>query len=314
MRNVCIGVDVGGSSIKIGVFNIGGVLIRKWQIPTKRKNNCDSVIKDIANSIRKQLHRDGIALQDCVGIGMGVPGPVKPDGYVEVCVNMGWRDKYPSKELSEELNNIRVKIGNDANVAALGEVWQGGAKGYDNVIMVTLGTGVGGGVVLGGKIVSGIHGMAGEIGHMHIRDEEQERCNCGGKGCLEQVASATGIAREARRTLECRDTPSILRKYGDKINAKNVLDAAKEGDSIAKEVMGTVSEYIGIALANIALTLDPSAFVIGGGVSKAGEYIRKLIEVEYKHYMPLSKNRAIIVLAKLGNDAGIYGAAKLILD
>ena len=168
---------------------------------------------------------------------MGVPGPVLPDGSVEICVNLGWHNVNPQKELSAMLENIPVRSGNDANVAALGEMWQGGGKGYRDIVMITLGTGVGGGVILNQKMVSGAHGLAGEIGHIHVRDEEQEHCNCGGMGCLEQVASATGIAREARRTMASCDTPSLLREYGDRVTAKNVLDAAKAGDALADQVV-----------------------------------------------------------------------------
>ncbi len=245
---------------------------------------------------------------------MGVPGPVMPDGYVEVCVNLGWKDKYPARELSDALKGLPVKCGNDANVAALGEMWQGGGKGFTDIVMVTLGTGVGGGVIIDEKIVTGKHGLGGEIGHIHVRDEETEHCNCGGVGCLEQVASATGIAREARRKMAACDTPSLMRKAGDQVTAKDVLDAAKEGDSLALEVMEVVGHYLGVALAGLALTVDPQMFVIGGGVSKAGQYLVEVINRHYAKYMTISENRGTIGLAKLGNDAGIYGAARLMLE
>ena len=221
---------------------------------------------------------------------------------------------YPGRELSSSLDGIPVLCGNDANVAALGEMWQGGGKGYEDIVMVTLGTGVGGGVILGEKIVSGKHGLAGEIGHIHIRDEETEHCNCGGVGCVEQIASATGIAREARRKMAASDLPSVLRTFGDDVTAKEVFDAAKSGDQLAKSVTEVFGHYLGLALAQISMVIDPEVFVIGGGVSKAGQF---LIDEIYRHYdtfTPISKNKGGIVLAKLGNDAGIYGAARLILD
>lgn len=313
MGKKCIGVDVGGTSVKIGLFEVTGELLHKWEVPTRKEEGGKYVIGDVAASILKTLEEKNIPLSEVAGAGMGVPGPVMPDGYVEVCVNLGWRDKYPEKELSQLLSGLPVKSGNDANVAALGEMWQGGGKGYDDIVMVTLGTGVGGGVIVDQKIIAGKHGLGGEIGHIHIRDEETEKCNCGGVGCVEQVASATGIAREARRKMAAVDTPSSLRKFGDKVSAKNVLDAAKEGDALALEVMEVVGHYLGLALAQISMVTDPEVFVIGGGVSRAGQF---LIDTIYKHYdqfTPISGNKSGIVLATLGNDAGIYGAARLIL-
>lgn len=313
MGKKCIGVDVGGTSVKIGLFEVTGELLHKWEVPTRKEEGGKYVIGDVAASILKTLEEKNIPLSEVAGAGMGVPGPVMPDGYVEVCVNLGWRDKYPEKELSQLLSGLPVKSGNDANVAALGEMWQGGGKGYDDIVMVTLGTGVGGGVIVGQKIIAGKHGLGGEIGHIHIRDEETEKCNCGGVGCVEQVASATGIAREARRKMAAVDTPSSLRKFGDKVSAKNVLDAAKEGDALALEVMEVVGHYLGLALAQISMVTDPEVFVIGGGVSRAGQFLIDTIYKHYDQYTPISGNKSGIVLATLGNDAGIYGAARLIL-
>ena len=218
------------------------------------------------------------------------------------------------EELSQLLGGVPALCGNDANVAALGEMWKGGGEGYTDIVMVTLGTGVGGGVIQNEKILSGKHGLAGEIGHIHVRDQEMEPCNCGAKGCLEQVASATGIAREARRKMAASDMASTLRKIGDSITAKDVLDAAKAGDELALEVMDTVGHYLGVVLAQLALTVDPDIFVIGGGVSKAGLFLIDIIEKHYKQYMTISQDHAVIGLAKLGNDAGIYGAARMVLD
>lgn len=310
----CVGVDVGGTSVKIGLFEVTGELLHKWEVATRKEEGGKYIIDDVSASIIKTMEELDLPLGEIQGVGMGVPGPVMPNGYVEVCVNLGWRDIYPERELSEKLHGLPVKSDNDANVAALGEMWQGGGKGYDDIVMVTLGTGVGGGVIIDQKIVAGKHGLAGEIGHMHIRDDETERCNCGGVGCVEQVASATGIAREARRKMAAMDIPSVLRKFGDNVTAKDVLDAAKEGDELAGIVMESVGHYLGLALAQISMVTDPEAFVIGGGVSKAGEF---LIDIIYKHYdkfTPISRNKSRIVLATLGNDAGIYGAARLILD
>ena len=312
MGKKCIGIDVGGTTVKIGIFGIDGSLLEKWEVPTRKEENGKYILSDVAASIQEKLREQNISIEDVEGAGIGVPGPVMPDGYVEVCVNLGWRDKNPQEEL-QKLLGVPVFSGNDANVAALGEMWQGGGKGYKDIVMVTLGTGVGGGVILNEKIISGKHGLGGEIGHIHVRDEEKEYCNCGGQGCLEQVASATGIAREARRVLAARKEESSMRAFGDEITAKDVLDCAKAGDELAGAVMETVSRYLGLVLAQVALTIDPEAFVIGGGVSKAGPFLLEGIQKYYDKYTAISANKAIITLAKLGNDAGIYGSARLVL-
>lgn len=313
MGKVCVGIDVGGTTVKLGLFETTGRLMDKWEIPTRTEDGAKNILPDIAASVRKKLEDLEIDLEDVTGAGMGIPGPVLPDGSVTLCVNLGWRDMNPQRELSALLDGLPVKSGNDANVAALGEMWQGGGKGFSDIVMVTLGTGVGGGVIIDEKIVAGRHGLGGEIGHIHARDEETESCNCGGVGCLEQVASATGIAREARRKMAASDTPSVLREVGDQVTAKDVLDAAKAGDALALEVMEVVGHYLGVALASLALTVDPQMFVIGGGVSKAGQYLIEVINRHYAQYMPISENRGTVGLAKLGNDAGIYGAARLVL-
>lgn len=310
----CIGVDVGGTSVKIGLFEVTGELLHKWEVGTRKEEEGRYILMDVAASILKKLEELNISMDQIQGAGLGIPGPVLPNGYVEICVNLGWRDRYPERELSQLLNGLPVKSANDANVAALGEMWQGGGKGYHDIVMVTLGTGVGGGVIIDEKIVAGRHGLAGEIGHIHVRDDETEKCNCGGTGCVEQIASATGIAREARRLMAAKDIPSSLRDYGSQVTAKNVLDAAKSGDSLALEIMEVVGHYLGLCLAQVAMTVDPEVFVLGGGVSKAGQFLIDAVNHKYEKFTPISKNKGSIVLATLGNDAGIYGAARLILD
>ncbi len=314
MEKKCIGIDVGGTTVKLGLFETTGTVLHKWEVPTRKEEGGKYILEDVAASIKKVLAEKNIEMEDIVGAGLGVPGPVMPDGYVEVCVNLGWRDKNPQRELSALLDGIPVKSGNDANVAALGEMWQGGGKGYTDIVMVTLGTGVGGGVIIDEQIIAGKHGLGGEIGHIHIRDEETEHCNCGGVGCVEQVASATGIAREARRAMAASDAASSMRKYGDGISAKNVLDEAKAGDEMALKVMDTVGHYLGLALAQVSMTVDPEIFVIGGGVSRAGQFLIDEIWKHYDKFTPISENKAKIGLAKLGNDAWIYGAARLVLE
>lgn len=312
MEQVCVGVDVGGTSVKMGIFTLKGDLKKKWEIATIPHNDPKALIEKIAVSVRERLEESGLTLMDCVGVGMGVPGPVLSNGYIEVVVNLGWRGVFPARILSECLDGMPVSLGNDANVAALGEVWMGGAKNYEDVVMVTLGTGVGGGIILGGKIVPGRHGLGGEIGHMHVRESETEVCNCGGIGCLEQISSATGIVREAKRAVARQGAGSRL-SSADGISAKNVIDAARAGDTLALEVVDTVCKYLGIALAHIAMTIDPEVFVIGGGVSKAGDFLIERIREKFIYYTPITESRAAIVLAELGNDAGIYGAARQVL-
>ncbi|HIQ74669.1 MAG TPA: ROK family glucokinase [Candidatus Cottocaccamicrobium excrementipullorum] len=314
MNRKCIGIDIGGTTVKIGVFTAEGELLHKWEVPTRKEEGGKNILPDVAQSIKEKLKAFGIPAEEVLGAGMGVPGPVMPDGSVEVCVNLGWKNKNPQEELSRLLGGMPVFSGNDANVAALGEMWQGGGKGYRDIVMVTLGTGVGGGVIIDEKILAGRHGLAGEIGHIHVRSEEKEYCNCGGRGCLEQVASATGIAREARRAMEAKKVPTAMEKFGSRISAKNVLDCAKEGDQLALEVMDTVGHYLGLALSQIALTVDPEVFVIGGGVSRAGQFLIDVIQKHYDDFVTISANKPGLTLATLGNDAGIYGAARLALS
>ena len=195
MNRKCIGIDIGGTSVKIGIFETDGTLIDKWEIPTRKENNGENILSDIAASIKNKLSESGIPISDIEGAGMGLPGPVLENGYVEFCVNLGWKAMNPQDILSGLLDGMPVRSANDANVAALGELWQGGGKGYKDMVMVTLGTGVGGGIILNGKIWTGMQGVGGEIGHIHVKDGETEHCGCGNQGCLEQYASATGIAR-----------------------------------------------------------------------------------------------------------------------
>ena len=311
----CVGVDVGGTSVKLGIFEDTGRLIMKWSIPTRKDDGSAHLFENIAESINKKLADAKISKDEVTGVGMGVPGPVLPDGYVEVCVNLGLKDRFPARELSALMDGMPVKLSNDANIAALGEMWQGGGKGYDSICMVTLGTGVGGGIIHEGKIVNGTHGIAGEIGHMHVTDGEEEACNCGGHGCLEQYASATGIVRVAKRKLAEGNVKSGLRAFGGKFSAKDVCDLAKSGDEIALETLEYSMGKLGLVLSYVAMCSDPEVFVIGGGVSKAGEFISDIIMRHLNAYLNMIKKKEKnVVLAKLGNDAGIYGAAKMVLE
>ncbi len=311
MGKYCIGVDVGGTSVKLGLFTTEGELLEKWEIPTRKENNGSKIIGDVADSIGQKMEQKQIDRTDVCGIGMGVPGPTMADGHVIKCVNLGWSECDPAKELGEMLG-IHVKIGNDANVAALGEMWKGGGKGHDDVVMLTLGTGVGGGVILGGSMVAGKRGIGGELGHITVNPNETERCNCGNCGCLEQYASATGVVRVARKLMEEGKEETALAKL-EVITAKDVFDLARNGDPVAGKAVEILGQYLGLVMANVSLTVDPDVFVIGGGVSRAGEILIQVIEKYYRNYLCITSDRADVVLAQLGNEAGIYGAAKLAL-
>ena len=311
MSKVVFGVDVGGTTVKLGCFNTEGELLDKWEIPTRTEDKGSNIIGDIAGSILVKLAKDDIDKKDVVGIGIGVPGPVKSDGTVIVAVNLGWKDVNVNSEL-EELTGIKVKASNDANVAALGEMWRGGGQGYSNVVAVTLGTGVGGGIIVDGKIVNGATGAGGEIGHIHLEDNETEACGCKGHGCLEQYASATGVVRLAKKKLADSSKDSVLRE--GEVTAKDVWDAVKAGDELAIEVAHIYGEYLGKGLAAVADVVNPEVFVIGGGVSRAGRVVIEYMEPYFDKYVFPGAKGAKFALAKLGNDAGIYGAAFLVLD
>ena len=302
------GVDVGGTTVKMGLFDGEGNVLDKWEIVTRKENNGENVLPDIAKAIEDKLAEKNISKSEVAGVGVGVPGPVDTKGIVHKCANLGWGLVNVNETLGDMLG-LNVKAGNDANVAALGEMWRGGGKGYENIVMVTLGTGVGGGVIVDGNILTGAGGAGGEIGHIHVQDDEAEPCGCGNHGCLEQYASATGVVRLAKRALAKTDQASVLRN--GELSAKSVWDAVKEKDGVALQVAEQFGKYLGEGLASIAAVVNPQAFVIGGGVSKAGEVLLEYIK---KYYMPVvfhSDRDVVFAMAELGNDAGIYGAAKL---
>lgn len=307
-----IGIDIGGTTVKIGLFQTNATLIDKWEIPTRKEENGRYILSDIAENIKEVLNKKNISLEEVQGAGVGVPGPVTSDGIVKSCVNLGWGTFSVAKEL-EQLLQVPVKAANDANVAALGEMWNGGAKGYDNVILVTLGTGVGGGIIVDGKVVAGSHGAGGEIGHATVNPHETAPCNCGKKGCLEQYASATGLIHSVKEAIANTDIPSVLREHSD-FMAKEILDAAKEGDPLAKEEVEKFCRILGRALATFAVVADPEIIVIGGGVSKAGTFLTDCVQTYFEEYAFHACREVKIVLAELGNDAGIYGAAKLVIE
>lgn len=311
MDKICVAIDLGGTTVKMGFFSCKGDLIDKWEIPTRKEENGKNILPDIAQSIVKELKIRNINTEDVFGIGIGVPGQVIEEKTVLQCVNIGWGRVEVAEELQKLTGIMNVKVANDANVAALGEMWKGGGKGFNSIVMVTLGTGVGGGIIVSGDILTGSNGGAGEIGHITVNLNESDACNCGKKGCLEQYASATGIVKEAKRALLITDKSSSLRDI-EHISAKNIFDEAKMGDELALEMVDQLAKYLGLALAHVSHTVDPQAFVIGGGVSRAGDILTKNIEAYYNRYaMNALKNKAF-KLATLGNDAGIFGSARLI--
>lgn len=310
MEKYVFGIDIGGTTVKCGLFTVKGELLEKWEIPTRTENNGAAILPDVADTVLKKIQEKGLAKEEIAGIGIGVPGPVNEQGEVPGAVNLHWGYVNLADDM-EKMTGLRVKAGNDANVAALGEMWKGGGAGCQSIVMVTLGTGVGGGIINNGKIVTGAHGAGGEIGHIHVTDDVECNCNCGNHGCLEQVTSATGITYLANRRLKKDDRPSMLR--GGEVNAKTVFDAVKAGDELAKEVAEEFGKYLGTALASVACVADPEVFVIGGGVSKAGQIILDYVKKYYAQYAFMTCKQARFALAKLGNDAGIYGAAKMLL-
>lgn len=312
MEKRCFGVDIGGTTVKMGLFTVDGKVTDKWEIPTRKEENGKYILEDIAKSVKERMQRDTLTLEDIAGLGIGVPGPVKEDGTVLKCANLGW-GVFNVADTVRELTGIEnVKVGNDANVAALGEMWQGGGKGYNNLVMVTLGTGVGGGVILGGKILTGSNGAGGEIGHIRVNYEEKDVCGCGKTGCLEQYASATGVVRLAKKALEKKEKKTTL--VADDLSAKAVFDAAKVGDELAMDIVEEFGFYLGMALAHISQVIDPEVFVIGGGVARAGQIIIDEVSKNYEENVMFALKNKAFKMAELGNDAGIYGSARMVLD
>lgn len=314
MGKVCFGIDVGGTTVKIGLFTTEAKLIDSMEIPTRKEDDGSHILPDICAAIDAKLVEKQITREDLIGVGIGLPGPITKDGTVLNCVNLGWGIFNVEEKLSQMLGGVMVKAGNDANVAALGETWQGGGRGFEDLILVTLGTGVGGGVIIGGKIIAGSNGAAGEIGHIPaVSGDDAETCGCGKKGCLETVGSATGIVREAKKLLNKSKDDSVLRSM-EEITCKDIFDAAKTGDKLSLEVVDKLAYHLGKAIAGIAAVTNPQVIVIGGGVSKAGKFLLDKIEENFLSNAFHATKNAKFALATLGNDAGMYGAAALILD
>ena len=314
MKEYAFGIDLGGTTAKIGLFTTSGALLEKWEVATDTSNAGEHILEHLAAAVLGKMKEQSIQPEQVEGVGIGVPGPVLDSSIVPiVCANLGgWGERNVSAQLSGLLDGLKVLVGNDANVAALGEIWMGAAKGAKNAVMVTLGTGVGGGVVVNGKVIDGVHGAGGEIGHITVNRHETAVCGCGKRGCLEQYSSATGVVRCMKKLLdENPDTPCVLR--GTEFAAKDVFDAARNGDALAAREVDEMSDTLGMALANIASTVDPEAFLVGGGVARAGDVLFAPLNKHFQEYAFKSCRETPIKQASLGNDAGIYGAVRLIV-
>lgn len=320
-EKVLFGVDIGGTAIKFGIFDEEGKLHKDWELPTDRSEQGAHILEQIALSIESVIQKVGMEHSQIAGIGLGVPGPVLESGEVVNAPNLGWQKRNVKEEL-EMLSGLKVGAANDANVAALGEIWAGGGKGCENLVLLTLGTGVGGGIVQNGRLVYGNNGGGGEIGHMCVNPQETEVCGCGKKGCLEQYASATGIVRLARTCAQSTDGQSLSetdeivlagrRILSADLTAKDVWDAVREQDPVACQTAEIFGEKLGLALANLAVVLNPEQFLFGGGMSRAGEVMLPFIRKYYEKYVFGPCRKVEIGFATLGNQAGIYGAARLI--
>lgn len=315
-KKYIIAADVGGMSVKMGLF-LEDALLEKWAIVTNpgetERGQKHQLLEDVALSAREHLSNREISMSDLRGVGIGIPGPVKDDGIVLRAPNLHWGVANVREELISYLGTPNVAISNDANIAAMGEVWKGGGRGYDTIVMLTLGTGIGGGVVIGGRILNGACGAAGEIGHLPLRNDPEAKCNCGKTGCLEYYTAAAGIVRTARSYLATEQERSCLRDLTD-ITPRDVFDGAKAGDPICLRVVESFGDAMGQACAQVAQILNPQAFVIGGGISKAGSIILDTIKAHFVPRVLPALRDTPFCLAQLGNDAGIYGGAKMVLD
>lgn len=315
MGKKLIGVDLGGTTIKFAILTADGEIQQKWSIRTNILDEGSHIVPDIIKSINHHIDLYKMHRADFIGIGMGTPGTVdREEGTVIGAYNLSWKTLQPVKKQIEEGTGLPFAVDNDANVAGLGEQWKGAGDNGDDVTFITLGTGVGGGVIVNGQLVHGFGGAGGEIGHMNV-EPDGYTCTCGNRGCLEQYASATGIVRVAEDTAEQYEGNSQLKAMidnGDQVTSKAVFDLAKEHDYLANMVVDKVCRYLGIACANVANILNPQYLVIGGGVSAAGDFLLERVNKNFlKYAFPTVRTSTQLKLAKLGNDAGVIGAASL---
>ncbi|MCC2684059.1 MAG: glucokinase [Paenibacillaceae bacterium] len=310
-EKIYVGVDLGGTTIKTGICNEQGRLMHTFEGPTGAENGSDFVLEKIADYVRKLVSDSSYNWEQVAGIGLGIPGFMDiPEGFIKLSPNLGWRN-VPVKQILEEKLNKAVAIDNDANVAALGEAWSGAGAGIPNVVCYTLGTGVGGGIIIKSRIYQGFKGMAGELGHMAVvPDLEAIKCGCGKMGCLETVSSATGIIRMANDAVKRGDVTSLADVA--QIAAKDVFDAAKAGDEVSLRIIDRAALYLGKSMALLAVVINPQRFILGGGVSRAGDILFQPIRDYFRQFtQEAAQEQVDIVPAQLGNDAGVVGAAGL---
>ncbi len=307
------GIDIGGTTVKIGRFSDRGELLHKFEIPTRTEDAGEHILPDIKEAVLKDMEEASLSREDLAGVGVDMPGPVDRGGLVHKAANLGWGEFNVRDRLAELFGeNLSLEVLNDANAAALGEMRSGAGKGYRDILVVTLGTGIGGGIITNGEILTGARGSGGEIGHFHLTDGETESCGCGNKGCFEQYCSATGLVRMAKRYLEeHEEEDSALR--GTEVTAKSIFDEKKKGDSVASKIASEYGHLLGKGLAVIASILDPEVILIGGGVSKAGPVLIDLLRDSYRENAFNTAKDTKIDFCVLGNDAGIYGAAGSVL-
>lgn len=310
MKPYAFGVDLGGTTVKLGLFSPEG-LTDQWEIPTRAEQHGAALLPDIAAALQAKLAEKGIDPADVEGVGMGVPGAVLGDRFVKPCVNLDGWGGFDVADALETLCGLPVKIVNDANAAALGEMSRGGGQGARNVVFVTLGTGVGGGVIVDGRLLAGVHGAGGEIGHIKVRPGGSRVCGCGKTGCLEQYASATGLVRSAKALLADPTVKTSLRGCAD-LTCKDVFDCAKTGDAAALRLVDEMADLLGRALAAVSCVCDPEVIVVGGGVARAGQMLLDRMAAAFRRYAFPAAEETRFALAALGNDAGIWGAVQMI--
>jgi glucokinase len=316
MNKKLIGIDLGGTTAKFAIMTADGEVQQKWTIETNILDDGSHIVPDIIDSINHHIKLYNMDKDQFIGIGMGTPGSVDIEkGTVIGAYNLNWATLQTVKEDIEAGTGLNFALDNDANVAALGERWRGAGDNESDVVVVTLGTGVGGGIIANGQLLHGVAGSAGEIGHVTV-DPNGYQCTCGKRGCLETVSSATGVVRVARTLAEEFAGKSRLKSMIDdgQVSSKDVFELAAEGDVLALRVVDKVTYYLGLACGNIGNTLNPSSIVIGGGVSASGEFLRGRVEKYFEEFtFPQVRNTTKIKLAELGNEAGVIGAASLAL-
>jgi glucokinase len=314
-QNIYIGADIGGTSIKLAFISESGEMIDNWEVPTDIANNGENIPNDITNSVREKLAFHQFSIEQVIGMGAGAPGYVDVNtGMVFEAVNIGWKNVNLREKLSSLLD-VPVFVMNDANLAVLGEHWLGAGRHSDHLIAVTLGTGVGGGILVNGQVINGVSGTGGEIGHIIVTPNEGPICNCGRKGCIETYASATGIANQGLEAIRNGEYTSLGKTFerNQTLSSKDIFEHANEGDSVSIKIIDKTTNLLGLMLANLSLAINPGVIIIGGGVSQAGDFLLSKIEKSFHDYViEQAGNACEVVIAQLGNQAGVIGAAYLV--